>query len=125
MSGRYEERLPEELEPVAERLRAERMEVDPLQLDRLKRRVLARHTSPRGRLSFMKTRIATALTIIGLAAGTGGALAIAAGGHGNGGAANGQYRPGKGCGDRNHHHTGPPGNPGNNHCPPTSGPKNH
>src|SRR3954468_23013511 len=24
-----------------------------------------------------------------------------------------QYKPGKGCGDKNHVHTGPPGNPGN------------
>jgi hypothetical protein len=26
-------------------------------------------------------------------------------------------RPGKGCGDKNHTHTGPPGNPGNTSCP--------
>jgi hypothetical protein len=26
-------------------------------------------------------------------------------------------RPGKGCGDKNHTHTGPPGNPGNKDCP--------
>jgi hypothetical protein len=26
-------------------------------------------------------------------------------------------RPGKGCGDKNHDHTGPPGNPGNTGCP--------
>jgi hypothetical protein len=37
-------------------------------------------------------------------------------------AAQNQYgtRPGKGCGDRNHVHTGPPGNPGNTSCPPQS-----
>jgi hypothetical protein len=29
-------------------------------------------------------------------------------------------RPGKGCGDRNHVHTGPPGNPSNTQCPPQS-----
>ena len=29
-------------------------------------------------------------------------------------------RPGKGCGDRNHVHTGPPGNPSNTRCPPQS-----
>ncbi len=29
-------------------------------------------------------------------------------------------RPGKGCGDRNHVHTGPPGNPSNTACPPQS-----
>jgi hypothetical protein len=30
-------------------------------------------------------------------------------------------RPGKGCGDENHVHTGPPGNPSNTQCPPQSG----
>ena len=37
-------------------------------------------------------------------------------------AAQNQYgtRPGKGCGDRNHIHTGPPGNPSNTSCPPQS-----
>jgi hypothetical protein len=37
-------------------------------------------------------------------------------------AAQHQYgtRPGKGCGDRNHVHTGPPGNPSNTSCPPQS-----
>ena len=37
-------------------------------------------------------------------------------------AAQKQYgtRPGKGCGDRNHDHTGPPGNPSNTSCPPQS-----
>jgi hypothetical protein len=29
-------------------------------------------------------------------------------------------RPGKGCGDQNHVHTGPPGNPSNTKCPPQS-----
>jgi hypothetical protein len=60
----------------------------------------------------MKSRIATIATVLGLIAGTGGALAIANGGpHGgsNGGAASGEYKPGKGCGDKNHKHTGPPG----------------
>jgi hypothetical protein len=36
-----------------------------------------------------------------------------------GSAAGSQYgtRPGKGCGDTNHTHTGPPGNPSNTSCP--------
>jgi hypothetical protein len=44
-------------------------------------------------------------------------------GSGNGhNAAQHQYgtRPGKGCGDKNHVHTGPPGNPSNRSCPPQS-----
>ena len=32
-------------------------------------------------------------------------------------------RPGKGCGDKNRVHTGPPGNPENKDCPPTAGSK--
>lgn len=60
----------------------------------------------------MKSRIAAVATVLGLIGGTGGALAVAnSGSHSgpNGGAASGQYRPGKGCGDKNHTHTGPPG----------------
>jgi hypothetical protein len=105
-------------------LRAHRIEADPLQLDEVKRRAMAQSASKHGRPTFMKSRIATVLTIVGLAGGTGGALAVAAaGGHagGNGGAADAQYKPGKGCGDQNHTHTGPPGNPGNTSCPPQSG----
>ena len=55
----------------------------------------------------MKSRIATVATFVALAAGTGGALAVASGGPSNSShnvAANSQYRPGKGCGDVNHLH---------------------
>jgi hypothetical protein len=120
MSGEYRERLPDDLEPVAASLSAHRAEADPLQLDQLKQRAIAQSTLRHRRPTFMKTRIATVLTIVGLAGSAGGALAVgAAGGHpgGNGGAADAQYRPGKGCGDKNHKHTGPPGNPGNHRCP--------
>jgi hypothetical protein len=68
----------------------------------------------------MKSRIATIMTVLGLAGATGGALAIAHGGGppgGSPGAASGEYKPGKGCGDKNHNHTGPPGNPSNTSCP--------
>jgi hypothetical protein len=60
----------------------------------------------------MKARIATVFTALALIGGTGGAVALAhgAGSHGKGAGAEGaeykQYRPGKGCGDRNHRHTG-------------------
>jgi hypothetical protein len=116
----YRERLPADLEPVAAKLRAHRVEADAFELDELKRRAMARSALRHGRQTLMKSRVATMLTIVGLAGGTGGALAVAAaGGHpgGNGGAASGQYKPGKGCGDKNHTHTGPPGNPGNTSCP--------
>ena len=71
----------------------------------------------------MRSRIATLLTVLGLLGGTGGAVALAnsgGGSHGASGAASSQYKPGKGCGDKNHTHTGPPGNPSNTSCPPQS-----
>jgi hypothetical protein len=39
-----------------------------------------------------------------MAAGTGGVIAGGGNGNGNGSASNSQYRPGKGCGDKNHIH---------------------
>jgi hypothetical protein len=60
----------------------------------------------------MKSRIATVFTILAITSGAGGAVAMAhsGGSHERGGGAEGaqytQYRPGKGCGDRNHVHTG-------------------
>jgi hypothetical protein len=55
----------------------------------------------------MRSRIATIVTMLALVAGTGGAIALGQGGSGGsaqGGAASGQYKPGKGCGDKNHRH---------------------
>src|SRR5436305_14860131 len=55
----------------------------------------------------------------GLLASFAGLAYSAAGGNGNGNS--GGTRPGWGCGDRNHTHTGPPGNQyGTNPCPPGS-----
>jgi hypothetical protein len=110
--------LPEDFEAVAARLRAHRAQSDPLQLDQIKQRVMSRSTGQRGRLAFMRSRIASLLTVAALVGGTGGAIAAATqGGTPNHGAASGEYKPGKGCGDTNHQHTGPPGNPNNNKCP--------
>lgn len=115
----FGDRLPEDLEAVASRLRATRAEADPIQLDQIKQRVLARSSKTSPRKAAMRSRIATVATLLALIGGTGGALALAHDDHGNGngGASGGQYRPGKGCGDRHHHHTGPPGNPSNDKCP--------
>ena|SRR5947209_8727494 len=55
----------------------------------------------------MRSRIATIVTMLALVAGTGGAIAVGQGGSGGSpqaGAASGQYKPGKGCGDKNHKH---------------------
>ena len=80
---------------------------------------MTRSAGDKGGLAFMKSRIASVVTVAALLGGTGGAIAVAS--HGtnspNNGAATGQYRPGKGCGDKNHIHTGAPGNPGNTSCP--------
>ncbi|MFL5859396.1 MAG: hypothetical protein ACJ780_01240 [Solirubrobacteraceae bacterium] len=108
MSDPMDDSVPEELQSVVSRLRAERVELDPLRMDQLRNGVLTRARRNRQRGSFMKSRIAAALTTVALVGGSGGALAVAgtsgAGSHGS--AAHGEYRPGKGCGDRNHHHQG-------------------
>jgi hypothetical protein len=53
----------------------------------------------------MKSRLATLLTIAALTIGAGGTFAIAnGGGRDDGNAAKSQYKPGKGCGDKNHVH---------------------
>src|SRR5438309_10574513 len=115
MSNKDADRIPEELDSVAGWLRAQRVDPDPLTLDRVKLRAISRVDHPTWRFGFVKSRLATMFTILGLAGGTGGALALAnngnGNGNGNGGAASGQYKPGWGCGDKNHTHTGPPGNP--------------
>jgi hypothetical protein len=108
-----EKRLPEGLEAIAARLRAERAQGDPLQLDQIKRQVITRCSTTRRRSTFMKSRIATVATILGLLGGTGGAIAIAGGGSSGGpigGAASGQYcngkfaNPGKCKGHHKHKH---------------------
>jgi hypothetical protein len=117
MTDRNEDHLPDELQDVAHWLREQRPEPDPLTLDAIKTRAMARagvrSHRPRGRT--MKSRMLIAVLTVGLlAGGTGGVLAgngNGNNGNGNGNAAGSEYRPGWGCGDQNHIHTGPPGNP--------------
>ena len=107
MSDLDDDRFPEELRGVARRLTAERAELDPVQMDDVKRRVLTRARGEQRRGGYMKSRLATVVTVMALVGGTGGALAMAGGGQngqGQNSASQGQYRPGKGCGDKNHHH---------------------
>lgn len=97
-------RLPGELEGIVARLRSARAQADPLQLDQMKQRALARRGN-NGRWNFMRSRLASLFTVAALIGGTGGAIAVAGQGssHGeNGGAAHGQYNNGKGCGDTHH-----------------------
>ena len=107
MNHREDDRLPEELRDVAQRLRAERAELDPLGMDDVKRRVLTRARGEQQGGGYMKSRLATLVTVMALLGGTGGALAVAdsgSGDHGQGSAAKGEYWPGKGCGDFKHNH---------------------
>ncbi|MEA2211420.1 MAG: hypothetical protein QOF83_1368 [Solirubrobacteraceae bacterium] len=69
----------------------------------------------------MKSRLATVFTLLALVGGSGGALAVAgsSGHESSHGAANSEYRPGKGCGDRNHEHTGSRGK--DKQCPSHEG----
>jgi hypothetical protein len=88
-----DDRFPDDLEPIAQRLTAGR-EQDPIALDQLKHRLMAAGRPRSRRFPLMKSRIATVLTVLGLLGGTGGAVALAttASSHGpTGGAADGQY----------------------------------
>lgn len=83
---------------VAARLRAERAQADPLQLDQIKQRVIARCSASARRSTFMKSKLATIGTLLALLGGTGGAFALGSKGNGNGyvkGAATAQYVLGK------------------------------
>lgn len=107
--------MDRDIESVASWLRAQRPDVDQLTLDQIKQRALSRVNHRPWRFGFVKSRIATVVTMFALAGGTGGALAVAASSGSSSSkssAASGQYKPGWGCGDKNHTHTGPPGNPG-------------
>src|SRR3954468_23461279 len=104
-----EDNLPDDLQDVARRLREERREASPLELDRIKMDAMSRARSrsfvPRGGL---RSRLVVALTSLALVGGaTGGVIAGTNGGKSNGkdnNAAQKQYKPGKGCGDKNHDH---------------------
>src|ERR1700744_3254765 len=117
MQGSDHDEVPGDLEPIVSRLRAERADVSPLELDRIKQRALSRSTTRFGRRTYMKSRIAAILTVLGLVGGTGGAIAIASGGGSSSGSGNcaayGQYCPPmRHCGPHrhhhHHHHPGPP-----------------
>jgi len=96
----------------------------PLELDELKLRAKAqasRGGSTRLRGARLRSRVVTlALTALIVGGTTAGGIAASSGG-GGANAADSQYRPGMGCGDKNHVHTGPPGNPSKN--PATDCPK--
>ena len=123
MERRDFEQHPEDLEQVADWLRAQRPEVTALELDRIKQR--ARSQATRGERTARGRRpLATALTALVLTASFGGAFAIAgkvppssptSSGGSQTSAATTQYKPGKGCGKPGDH-TQPPPKPGSQPC---------
>ncbi len=127
MSHDMDNELPRDLAEVADTLRRSGPGVSRYQLEAIKYDALARASRgqpQRGphmtlRSKFVTLALAAALALTG---GTAGVLATIPDNDG-GSAANSQYRPGKGCGDRNHTHVGPPGNPNAKPCPPKAGPK--
>ena len=122
MERRDFEQHPEDLERVADWLRAQRPEVNALELDRIKQR--ARAQAMRGErtgagVARGRRPLATALTALVLTASLGGALAIAGkappsspstSSSSNTSAASTQYKPGKGCGKPGDHTQPPPTN---------------
>jgi hypothetical protein len=125
MSKSNPDRLPEHLLDVAEQLREGRATATPLELDELKLRAKAQAARGRShglRGAPLRSRVVTlALTALIIGGTTAGGIAASNGGGGGGSAADQQYKPGMGCGDKNHTHTGPPGNPDKN--PATDCPK--
>ncbi|TMK97677.1 MAG: hypothetical protein E6G34_08230 [Actinobacteria bacterium] len=115
-----EERFGDELREVADALRDQRPTLDPLTLDAIKLRAMSRRrrsTSSQAKGVLMRSRLTTLLTVGFLSLGTGGALAVVGGvppfnSSDEGSASCTQYRPGNGFGDKNHCHTGPPGQTG-------------
>jgi hypothetical protein len=77
-----EERFADDLQQVAEVLRDQRATLDPVALDAVKLRAMSRarrSTSSGQKGFFMRSRLATVLTIAFLSLGTGGALALSDG----------------------------------------------
>jgi hypothetical protein len=99
-----------ELEGIAKRLRAERPEASPLELDQIKLSAMSRAKSAAGRANPRRLVVA-ALTVGLMAAGTGGVLAAGGSGGAVGNAANAQYSSttidcGNGNGTNNGSHNG-------------------
>ena len=108
--------FPDELQAIAARLRAERAQPDPVQLDDIKRRVITRCATTPRRSTAMKAKIATIATLTTLLGGTGAAIAVGSEGTGNGygyGASSAMYCKAKGvahgCRRKPHEHHHHPG----------------
>ena len=77
MSHFNEKRVPDDLQPLVERLRDERPEVSALELDQIKVRALGRNRGrPQGKGYFMRSRVVSVLLAVGLLVGSTGAMAV-------------------------------------------------
>ena len=125
MRNRKENRVPEDLQDVVDRLRDRRPSPTALELDEIKLRAMRQASSRQGKGMVMRSKLVS----VGLAIGaltTGGTAAVIAGGQsgGDGNGGKGEYKPG--CGPKKSDgvnpsgtHTGPPGRGDTNrtHCP--------
>ena len=124
MQRRNDERVPDDLESVAQLLHENRPEVSGLELDRIKLRAMARARSSRPAKGTMRSRLLVAMLTLGLMSG---GTAVVVGDHKpshspGGGAANDGYKKGKGCGDENHAHAPKPDTgSAKKPCPPQAG----
>ena len=84
----------DQYEPIERRLRAERAELSAIELDQVKRSVLAGAGRRGGKRMTLKSRLATGLLLVGLVGTSGGAVLAASGGSSSkGSSANSQYCP--------------------------------
>ena len=90
---RKKERIPSDLQGVDQRLRSERPQATPLELDEIKRTAMSRADASAPRSSFARRFVVAGLTVGLVAAGTGGVIAAGSnGGYGhNHNAAGSQY----------------------------------
>jgi hypothetical protein len=88
----------DELDGVAQRLRSERPEPSPLELDRIKTTAMSRLRPARGRAGARRRLVVAGLTIGLMAAGTGGVIAGGATSSNPSNAATAQYGPAQGGG---------------------------
>ena len=91
--------LPNEFEEITARLREERAQASPLELDRIKTRAMAQARSSRPKGIALRSRtLAAFLSLALMAGGTGGVIAAKGGNSKGKSAGNSQYKPG--CGPK-------------------------
>lgn len=95
MSRAHEDHEPEDVQEVVRRLRENRAQLEPIELDRIKTRVMARARPPQAGGATLGGRITVALLTLGLVgAGAGGVMAGSGGPTGGSSSATAQGEPG-------------------------------